>query len=65
MVPALELTGEEVLERLQKMLKGVSVVPHPRRLRLNRPSGEPSHPSKVRLVTPTTSATTGRVQQQG
>ena len=28
MVPALELTGEEVLERLQKMLKGVSVVPH-------------------------------------
>ena len=28
MVPALELIGEEVLERLQKMLKGVSVVPH-------------------------------------
>ena len=28
MVPALELTDEEVLERLQKMLKGVSVVPH-------------------------------------
>ena len=28
MVLALELTGEEVLERLQKMLKGVSVVPH-------------------------------------
>ena len=28
MVPALELTGEEVLERLQNMLKGVSVVPH-------------------------------------
>ena len=28
MVPVLELTGEEVLERLQKMLKGVSVVPH-------------------------------------
>ena len=27
MVPALELIGEEVLERLQKMLKGVSVVP--------------------------------------
>ena len=27
MVPALELTYEEVLERLQKMLKGVSVVP--------------------------------------
>ena len=27
MVPALELTDEEVLERLQKMLKGVSVVP--------------------------------------
>jgi len=27
MVPALELTNEEVLERLQKMLKGVSVVP--------------------------------------
>ena len=27
MVLALELTGEEVLERLQKMLKGVSVVP--------------------------------------
>ena len=27
MVPALELTGEEVLERLQKMLKGVSVIP--------------------------------------
>ena len=28
MVPALELTDEEVLERLQKMLKRVSVVPH-------------------------------------
>ena len=27
MVPALELTDEEVLKRLQKMLKGVSVVP--------------------------------------
>ena len=27
MVPALELTNEEVLERLQKMLKGVSVIP--------------------------------------
>ena len=27
MVPALELTDEEVLERLQKMLKGVSVIP--------------------------------------
>ena len=27
MVPALELTDEEVLERLQKMLKGASVVP--------------------------------------
>ena len=27
MVPALELTDEEVLERLQKMLKGVSIVP--------------------------------------
>ena len=27
MVPALELNNEEVLERLQKMLKGVSVVP--------------------------------------
>jgi len=27
MVPALELTDEEVLERLQKMLKGVTVVP--------------------------------------
>ena len=27
MVLALELTGEEVLERLQKMLKGVSVIP--------------------------------------
>ena len=27
MVPALQLTGEEVLERLQKMLKGVSVIP--------------------------------------
>ncbi|XP_066385746.1 uncharacterized protein [Miscanthus floridulus] len=27
MVPALELTGEEVLERLQNMLKGVSVIP--------------------------------------
>ena len=26
-VPALQLTDEEVLERLQKMLKGVSVVP--------------------------------------
>jgi hypothetical protein len=28
MVPALELTDEEVLERLKKILKGVSVVPH-------------------------------------
>ena len=28
MVPALELTDEEVLERLQKMLKGVNIVPH-------------------------------------
>jgi hypothetical protein len=28
MVPALELTDEEVLERLQKILKGVNVVPH-------------------------------------
>ena len=28
MVPALELTDEEVLKRLQKMLKGVSIVPH-------------------------------------
>ena len=27
MVPALELTDEEVLKRLQKMLKGASVVP--------------------------------------
>ena len=27
MVPALELTDEEVLERLQKMLKGASVIP--------------------------------------
>ena len=27
MVPALELTDEEVLERLQKMLKGVSILP--------------------------------------
>ena len=27
MVPALELTDEEVLERLQKMLKGASIVP--------------------------------------
>ena len=27
MVPTLEFTDEEVLERLQKMLKGVSVVP--------------------------------------
>ena len=27
MVPALELTDEEVLERLQKMLKGVTIVP--------------------------------------
>ena len=27
MVPALELTNEEVLEHLQKMLKGVSVIP--------------------------------------
>jgi hypothetical protein len=29
MVPALELTDEEVLERLKKILKGVSIVPHP------------------------------------
>ena len=28
MVPALELTDEELLERLQKMLKGVSIVPY-------------------------------------
>jgi hypothetical protein len=28
MVPALELTEEEVLKRLKKILKGVSVVPH-------------------------------------
>ena len=28
MVPALELTDEEVLERLRKILKGVNVVPH-------------------------------------
>jgi hypothetical protein len=28
MVPALELTNEEVLKCLQKILKGVSVVPH-------------------------------------
>jgi hypothetical protein len=28
MVPALELTKEEVLERLKKILKGVSIVPH-------------------------------------
>ena len=27
MVPALELTDEEVLERLQKMLTGASIVP--------------------------------------
>jgi hypothetical protein len=29
MVLALELTDEEVLERLKKILKGVSIVPHP------------------------------------
>jgi hypothetical protein len=29
MVPVLELTDEEVLECLKKILKGVSVVPHP------------------------------------
>jgi hypothetical protein len=28
MVPALELTKEEVLERLKKVLKGVAIVPH-------------------------------------
>jgi hypothetical protein len=28
MVPALELTEEEVLEHLKKILKGVSIVPH-------------------------------------
>jgi hypothetical protein len=28
MVPALELIDEEVLECLQKILKGVSVIPH-------------------------------------
>jgi hypothetical protein len=28
MVPSLELTKEEVLERLKKILKGVSVIPH-------------------------------------
>jgi hypothetical protein len=29
MVSALELTDEEVLERLKKILKGVSIIPHP------------------------------------
>jgi hypothetical protein len=28
MVPALELTEEEVLKRLRKVLKGVTIVPH-------------------------------------
>jgi hypothetical protein len=28
MVPALELTEEEVLKRLKKVLKGVTIVPH-------------------------------------
>jgi RecA-family ATPase len=28
MVPALELTEEEVLERLRKVLKRVTIVPH-------------------------------------
>jgi hypothetical protein len=28
MVPALELTEEEVLEHLRKVLKGVTIVPH-------------------------------------
>jgi hypothetical protein len=28
MVPALELTEEEVLERLRKVLTGVTIVPH-------------------------------------
>jgi hypothetical protein len=28
MVPTLELTKEEVLERLKKVLKGVTIVPH-------------------------------------
>jgi hypothetical protein len=28
MVPALELTEEEVLERMKKVLKGVTIVPH-------------------------------------
>jgi hypothetical protein len=28
MVPALDLTNEEVVEHLQKILKGVSVIPH-------------------------------------
>jgi hypothetical protein len=28
MVPTLELTEEELLERLKKILKGVSVIPH-------------------------------------
>jgi hypothetical protein len=28
MVPALELTEEEVLEHLKKVLKGVTIVPH-------------------------------------
>jgi hypothetical protein len=28
MVPALELTEEEVLECLRKVLKGVTIVPH-------------------------------------
>jgi hypothetical protein len=28
MVPALELTEEEVLEHLKKVLKGVTIIPH-------------------------------------
>jgi hypothetical protein len=28
MVPALELTEEEVLEHLKKILKGVTIIPH-------------------------------------
>ena len=46
MVPALELTDEEVLERLQKMLKGANIVP----LTLSEYSANNSPPAVSRFL---------------
>ena len=52
MVLALELTGEEVLERLQKMLKGASVVPLTiSEFSTNNPPPAVSHFLFVRVLT--------------